>query len=223
MVYEDPFIPTAFTKNQKGMQYSETLSGPEDRLSRDVWLRARDEAVTQAQNLVELGVHKMLANRLLEPFCWQTILASATEWDNFFGLRRHANAQPEIRIPAEMMWEELQKSEPKPCGESDWHLPLVRGNDEFDLEVSGKNVLAVCVGRCARISYLTHNGARDPDEDVRLHERLAEAHHMSPFEHPASVMTKYEIERNPMSGNFRGWRQYRKMIRGEDVFRGDGQ
>ena len=48
-------------------------------------------------------MHKQVANRLLEPFMWHTVIVTATEWDNFWNLRCHPDAQPEIRLVAEAM------------------------------------------------------------------------------------------------------------------------
>jgi hypothetical protein len=67
--------------------------------------------------------------------------------------------------------------------------------------------------RCARVSYLTHDGKRDPREDFALHDRLSENGHWSPFEHAAQC--KYEFYDS--SSNFACWRQYRKFFAGEAV------
>lgn len=40
-----------------------------------------------ASELNNYGVTKQLANRLLEPFMWHTIIVTSTEWENFFKLR----------------------------------------------------------------------------------------------------------------------------------------
>jgi hypothetical protein len=40
-----------------------------------------------ASELNDYGVTKQLANRLLEPFMWHTVIVTATEWENFFKLR----------------------------------------------------------------------------------------------------------------------------------------
>jgi thymidylate synthase ThyX len=58
-----------------------------------------EEYLSQVANCPEqaysdhLGVHKQLANRLLEPFMWHTVILTATEWSNFFALRAHKDAQ----------------------------------------------------------------------------------------------------------------------------------
>ena len=90
-VQNDPFVPIAWQKEHKGMQGSEYLIDTMD-IQRAVhrWLIARDRAIEQAKVLNEgVGVTKQLANRLLEPFMWTTMLITGSKegWDNFFELR----------------------------------------------------------------------------------------------------------------------------------------
>ena len=73
-------------------------------------VEARFEALAKALENKEssddwLNVHKQLTNRLLEPFMWHTVIVTATEWDNFWHLRTHGDAQPEIREIASRMKE----------------------------------------------------------------------------------------------------------------------
>lgn len=161
-----------------------------------------------------LNVHKQVANRLLEPFMWHTVIVTATEWDNFWNLRCHSDAQPEIRRIAELMRDAVGGSSPVELGAGEWHLPLVR---ESDLEEgrSQQDLVKISAGRCARVSYLTHAGVRDLDADILLHDRLLESGHMSPLEHPARPMSAAELDGGEWSGNFRGWIPYRKEIVGE--------
>lgn len=210
----DPFVPTYWGKNQKGMQAEEAFSEYESEGLRHQWLRARDNAVFAATSLMGSGVHKQLVNRLLEPFMWQTVLVTATEYDNFFGLRCHRDAQPEIREVAAMMERLYDQHEPIDVEEGFWHLPLVE--DRYDLEAEGyteDEIRQVSVGRCARVSYLTHDGKRDPRADIELCRRLRASGHMSPFEHVAQALS----EPTP-SGNFMGWTQYRKSIPNEAIY-----
>lgn len=53
----------------------------------EFWLMLRDKIVNCVILLYCLGVTKQIANRLLEPFMWHTVLVSATEWENFFHQR----------------------------------------------------------------------------------------------------------------------------------------
>jgi hypothetical protein len=105
-------------------------------------------------------------------------------------------------------------SQPEELGEGEWHLPLVRPEDR-DQVASIEDLVKISAGRCARVSYLTHAGVRDLDADIQLHDRLLESGHMSPLEHPARPLSTGELSEGEWSGNFRGWRSYRKEIAGE--------
>jgi thymidylate synthase ThyX len=173
-----------------------------------------EEAIgNRAQPSEWLNVHKQVANRLLEPFMWHTVIVTATEWDNFWNLRCHPDAQPEIRLVAERMRAASMASDPAELDWDDWHLPLVRQEDRE--EASVEDLVKVSAGRCARVSYLTHAGKRDLEADFQLHDRLLESGHMSPLEHPARPLTEVDLKKGEWSGNFRGWFSYRKGIAGE--------
>lgn len=216
-VMEDPFVPTYWGKNQKGMQAEKELDLQEQEKAKFVWLEARDKAVESAKTMLNFGVHKQITNRLLEPFMWHTVIVTATEYSNFFNLRDNKDAQPEIKTIAHMMKEIYYSSDPSYCNYNDWHLPLI---DEEDYRLATyrdttgivdiETLKKVSVGRCARVSYLTHDGKRDHAADIELHDRLLTSGHMSPFEHVA-IPTK----ENKFIGNFKGWLQYRKTIFGE--------
>jgi thymidylate synthase ThyX len=145
---------------------------------------------------------------------WHTVIVTATEWDNFWNLRCHPDAQPEIRLVAESMRAAFESSEPVNLAEDEWHLPLVRPEDHEQVS-SIEDLIKISAGRCARVSYLTHAGERDLDADIQLHDRLLESGHMSPLEHPARPLGTSELEESEWSGNFRGWFPYRKSISGE--------
>lgn len=243
MALDDPYVPTVFGSNQKGMSSGDPLEGLAAEKARDSWLRARDHAVVEARVLAELGVHKEYANRLLEPFLWHTAIITATEFENFFNLRCHPNATEPFRVVAEMMRGAMVASVPSLIGFDEWHLPYVTVDDLVaptpNGMISSDHLVKVSVGRCARVSYLTHDGRRDQDEDVRLHDTLLGNGHMSPLEHVARpaehedldlALIKfsdlaYEVADDPyvdpakmQFGNFTGWVQYRKTIPGEAVF-----
>lgn len=226
-IQEDPFIPETFESNKKGMQGGEALDSSNQHLARVAWLTAKDEAVIVAKDLVSIGVHKQWANRLLEPFMWQTVIVSATDWDNFFKLRISNEAQPEIRQIAIHMKEAIEESWPKEAGLGDWHLPLVDDEDVDEIEENYEDyaflekhtnpthlLRLVSAGRCARVSYLTHDGKRDLTADIMLAQRLIADNHMSPLEHVATPMNYPDR----YSANFKGWRQFRKQFEESNVF-----
>jgi thymidylate synthase ThyX len=208
-VKENPFIPERFPVNIKGMQASDFYEpgSAEYAECKQQWLSARDESVFNAEVFVDLNVHKQIANRLLEPFLWHTVIVSATERSNFFAQRCHPDAQPEIRTIAEMMRHLYHTNEPRRCAQLQWHTPFIQ-DDEMDLPSEQR--IRLSVARCARVSYLTHDGKRDHEADFALYERLCAGMHWSPFEHVASA-SKLAVP----SGNFVGWFQYRKEFADE--------
>jgi hypothetical protein len=210
----DPFIPESFGKNMKGMQAHEQLDDEASAKARATWINATNDAIRSAKYLAKLGVHKQLANRLIEPFCWHTVICTATDWSNFFALRTDADAQPEIRTIATMMRASYETSRPQFLMRGEWHTPYV--TDKQQLRAAGhslSNVLSISAGRCARVSYLTHDGKRDPTADIELADMLRVKGHLSPFEHVACP-----LETKERCGNLRGWKQLRKFIINEDDF-----
>ena len=200
-VEADPFVPSSFGKNQRGMSSSEDLTGDPARIAHGTWMRTLRWSIDCARQMAWVGVHKQIANRLLEPFCWQTVVVTATEWSNYFALRCSHDAQPEIRTISEMMRDAIDASSPRVIRRHGWHTPFVddeevsRILEEATAEgASAEHTLVghVSAGRCARVSYLTHDGRRDWRADLELSLRLRRDGHMSPFEHVARPMTKGE-------------------------------
>lgn len=221
MVEDNPAIPLAFTKNKAGMQGGAALEADAHDAAVKVWLQARDMAVIQARHLADLEVHKQYANRILEPFAHITVIVSATEFANFFALRAHSAAQPEIQELAKLMYMARQVSIPFAMEEGELHLPFVSQEEKaqlMSLEVSNNDLVQMSVARCARVSYLNHEGKKPTlEEDRELYQRLVGSApiHASPAEHQAMAMGKNC--QNVFSGNFRGWTQYRKTLENENI------
>lgn len=202
-VLNDPVMPVYWGKNQSGMQAHEELSIADREVAEFRWLLARHSAVEHAHRLIEIGAHKQIVNRILEPWMWITVIVSATEWDNFFRLRCHPDAQPEIQKIAYMIKEAYEASTPVL---SFMHTPFYRPDQDTDI-VPGQ-LMDVCTARCARVSYLNHDGQRSPHKDIELCESLQYNGHWSPFEHCAHSAT----DKNRRSGNFIGWLQFREIM-----------
>lgn len=213
-VEQSPAVPVWWGKNQAGMQAREELEGHLKLLAANEWLEARDSAVIHARKLMDLGAHKQIVNRLLEPWMEMALIITATEWDNFFNLRTHPDAQPEIQALAGEMLTVYQASTPELLQPGEWHLPFVTTEERARLSIE---TLRKCVtARCARVSYLNHDGSEPKmTKDAELHDNLLAAGHMSPFEHAAMAVS----DGTQWWGNFAGWMQYRKMLPGEAVFK----
>jgi len=207
----DPVLPLEWGRNKAGMSAIDTLSEAEADAAIATWLRARDDAVRHARELLDLKVHKQELNRILEPFLWHTVIVTATEWENFFALRCAANAQPEIRAAALRMRHAIEESRPQPIPAGGWHTPLLQ-EDEYALDAETRK--RVSAARCARVSYLTHDGTREIAKDLELYERLKSDRHLSPFEHVATPASDPGFH-----ANFRGWIQMRAEVEGSNSLR----
>lgn len=239
-IINNPVMPKWWGKNQSGMQAAEELDEGEKENAVETWLAARDEAVDTAKHLHEIGLHKQIANRVLEPWMFITVIVTATEYENWFYLRDSEHAQPEIAWVAREMRVLYESNQPHECLIGDWHLPYIELNDSNDPTYVGVNDLAEFLGlyvapndfcnpnhpqitealkkistaRCARVSYLTHDGRRDYAKDLELHDKCRDNGHWSAFEHCAEA-----DEASNRHGNFVGWRQYRKSFRNEHAGR----
>ena len=206
-VEQYPYIPEEWGANKPGMQAGEPVIDFNADASSREWRRARTEAVKYAKRLDAYVVHKQWVNRLLEPFSWITTVITGNEWGGFFALRDNPQAMPEMQRLARMIREAMAGSTPKRLDHGQWHLPFV--DAEEAKEWSTERCKWVGAGRLARVSYLTHDGERDPSKDVALAERLAAERpiHASPFEH-ITTPTRDLTRRN----NTPGWRQMRQDI-----------
>jgi hypothetical protein len=226
-VRTDPAPPVFWGANQKGMQAAAELSGWRLSVARWLFLQSRWLMLLVHFLLEKVGLHKQLTNRLLEPWMWVTVIVSSTQWNNFYALRCHKDAQPEIRRIALLMRRAMRASQPTVLRPGDWHRPYFTWRDieptnvaalSFDPQpafpMTNYDLVAnyVACGRCARVSYLTQDGRRDVSEDIALaSRRLAPSGHNSPFEHVAMALPTDE-----RCGNFRGWKQMRKFFPNED-------
>lgn len=203
----EPFVPTSWGRNEPGMVASANLDAAAEHAAEAVWRTALDDMLEHTQALMNLGVHKQLANRLLEVFSYTTEIVTATEWDNFFLQRTHPDAQPEIQAIAVMTKAVYDGSTPREIVPGEWHLPFADGDDVRALPLQSRKRLSAA--RCARTSYLTHDGKRDVLADLGLFERLVAGGangHLSPMEHQATPMH----DSYGRSGNFIGWFQWRR-------------
>jgi hypothetical protein len=214
-VRKDPSHPVYWGKNQAGMQAREALSGLHLKAAVFVWNTARWPALFFVWLFTKIGLHKQIANRILEPWMWMQSVVTATEWENFYNLRDHEDAQPEFRALVLEMKAAVTASTPQLLSPGMWHLPFI-SEDEFKKSAFSIDALIrFSVARCARVSFLNHEGKIDYEKDRNLHDDLRKSGHMSPFEHVATPLE----DPNERSGNLVGWLQYRKTLPNEDVFK----
>lgn len=248
MVREEPFVPNPFNQRVKGMGVGEPLEDGALYAAEARWREAAGEMTAAAHTLMSLGVDKSRANRLLEPFLYVTGIVTATEWDNFLALRDHPDAQPEFQALAAQVGEAIETSDPVELGLGDWHLPLLTVDERASLAAQQNGYIGrmklVSAGRCARVSFWTHEQLEPQSKSIERGLRLARSGHLSPFEHVArpwhpgehaALLERQIFERTraieagedvdprfldsmTFTANFRQWVQMRREFPNEDRF-----
>jgi thymidylate synthase ThyX len=195
-------MPVHWGINQAGMVANNEADEHTVRLAIAAWIRARDNAIKSALELNELGIHKQITNRLIENFTYQKVIVTATEWDNFFWLRYHKDAQPEIKDLADLMLDAYNKSTPQVLNVGEWHVPYVStyrdGNnhqlyyyDSNDNEISLDEARKISASCCAQVSYRKSDDSLE--KALRVFDMLNldddsgdTRKHSSPIEHQAT-------------------------------------
>jgi hypothetical protein len=241
---ENPAQPVHWGKNQAGMQAKEELV--ENNLAdvKFMWQRAQQDAMHWAYQMSErAGLHKQVANRITEPWMLMKTVISGTEWTNFFWLRDHPDAQPEIAVLAHKMRVAVDESNPVELQPGEWHLPYVVAAryvptgelQYFDQEFNRltlEQARVISASCCAQVSYRKNDDTLE--KATKIFKQLIESEpcHASPVEHQATPMdtksmcafepatweegvTHVSANGDLWSGNLRGWIQHRKLIAGE--------
>ncbi len=157
------------------MQTGEEVPEALQEYATDLWRGALNSALTYADTLHDIGnnycdmyglpedhpyrgikIHKSLPNRLLEPFAWITTVITATEWNNFYRLRCHGDAEVHFRKIAEMIRDARAASTPV---ERQVHLPFLQ-----------RMSMQWLISALITVGYLT-TGARYPPRVV--HESVS--------------------------------------------------
>jgi len=236
-VRNNPAMPIHWGKNQAGMQAKEELQGMTRIAVKDSWIEAAKEIARRADIMAQAGLHKQVVNRMLEPFQTMKVIITATEWNNFWYLRDHPDAQPEIQKLARVMKGEYDYSKPQRLEFGMWHLPYIfcrldsTGTQQYYFadeteqeEYSLEEAIQISCSSCAQVSYRKLDTSLEKARDI--YKKLVESEpvHASAFEHVAlcadsNIMehddagwTHIDRENNAWSGNFRDWVQYRQLI-----------
>ncbi len=273
-VSRHPWGPTHWGKNQAGMQageetmqpvripthlvsafkvFAETVLRYEVELKEPMILVAEREHAwhfcawlsgKMAEEFHKADYHKQIVNRITEPYNYIDVLVTATDFNNWYALRDHKDAEPHIRDLAAMMKEEISKREPIFLTHGKWHLPYIKEEDRSAaIEYLEKNadpldhvtefevielLKRASAARCARVSYkLFDNNNANFDADLKLFQQLMvnQPLHASPAEHQATPDGQYnnmgggdeQWKNRHEHGNFRGWRQHRKQLANEFI------
>ena len=240
----DNFEPLYWGKNQAGMvAQNEELEERIRNQAESVWRYLVDECEKGTQKLAELGLHKQWANR---PCDWHNMakgVISATNWESFLWLRDADDAQPVIQVLAKQIKHFFDNNEPKVLNPGEYHLPYIQGiRDNFGVmryytlnnnEVTPNDANTISAAQCAATSYRTEMIGLEKAKEIWNKLFATDRPHMSPTEHIATPMGKYEkdsgslmsflcntpgvthLKKNPLrlcSGNFQGFIQQRAVL-----------
>ena len=218
-------VPVYWGKNKSGMQAVEEVNGYNLEDSKLEWKLSYKSAKHRTNLLSAFGLHKQVPNRLTEPFQMMKVVITGTDWDNFFNLRIHPDAQPEICMLAYKMYKAMQESKPIELKVGEWHLPYV---DKYDIPITYSDqggyeyetgyhtfyydsevghtceqvltleqAIKLSAASCASVSYRTEGMTLEKADKIFDMLIKAEVIHASPFEHLATPISKeIEIENN---------------------------
>lgn len=218
-VLTDPARPVFWGRNRRGMQAGDELTGWRFALARVGWEFGRVTAAASAWMMAAADLHKQTANRRIEPDLWMTTIltGSPVAFENVWRQRCHPAAQPEFRVLADAARLAYEASVPV----ERWaHLPLLQPDElatidtDLDHPEAFDVLCRMSVARCARVSYLTHDGRRSWEEDLKLYDKLhlesddGEVPHTSPTEHVAFSC----VDPRRRFGNLFGWKSWRARV-----------
>ena len=231
LVESNPAMPVHWGKNQAGMQAKEELDDLNKEAVRQLWLEAAKQAVSIAKVMADIGGHKQVVNRILEPFQHMKVVVTSTEWANWDWLRDHPDADPTIHALAKEMKRVRNESTPEELFYGEWHLPYVNSErskvyaernyfDEHGEPITLEQARMISASCCAQTSYRKQDGSLEKAEDIFKKLVESEPCHASPVEHMATPIssdwgrgvTHEDWQGQQWSANFRGWIQFRQLI-----------
>jgi hypothetical protein len=192
-------------KNKKGMSAKEELAGLRLKLAKFVWYTTARICGVSAILLNKIGLHKQNANRLVEPFTRIKVLITTTELNNFFALRDHKDAQPELQVIAKKMKACIKDSVPQLLKKGEWHLPYVDSKSKYDREASAS--------LCAQVSFRALDDSEEKLKRIFQKLIIEQPVHASPTEHQATPLD----DPHERDSNFVGWKQFRTEIKNNVV------
>lgn len=203
-IKNNPASPVHWGKNQPGMSAREELDIEAKSEAKHIWNHAARSAATYSKMLIDRGCHKQISNRVTEPFQIMKTIVTATNYTNWFWLRHHADAQPEIHELAKVMMDAIIRNVPMLIHPGEWHVPYVQRFrdglndnvlkyvDNTGYTLTTQEALEVSASCCAQVSYRKLDDTLEKARDIFQRLIHSEPKHASPVEHQATPMTQHE-------------------------------
>lgn len=194
-VWNNPAMPLHWGINQPGMKAERYFVGWKRNFLRNLWQLCGRMVCVFVWVVMKMGLHKQTANRMLEPWQLMHVTLTTCKLANFFNLRIHKDAQPEICFLATVMKRAVDASTPVHLIQGEWHLPWITDEDyrlashyldQASLPCTTTELLKkMSAARCARSSYANFDGERTVEGDLNTYAKLVESEpvHASPCEH----------------------------------------
>lgn len=217
----DPYLPSQWHYRKRGMQPADPMSTGDAGKMSSLEAALRRNVLEIVQEMEKLKASKEDINRYLEPWMYATVVATATDWDNYWKLRLGEDAQGAHRQLAGLMYAAYNSSVPitriPVCGfhptpgscSFPWHLPYV--TEEERNTINPILLPQLSAARCGRASYGRAGEAKTLEEDVERCQSFVRDGHWTPLEGPARL-TKSGGAR---FGAYRAWMSLRKHYAGE--------
>lgn len=224
-IRNNPYVPIHWGSNQAGMVAGEEIHTPiklwttkdsgktietKDSGREEAWIFTANYVADAMEAWDNAGYHKQIVNRIGEAFTTVKGVITATEWDNFWHLRRAPDADPAIKELADCMWkakcevEEKGRIEILKAGE--WHTPYVyhdRDKDEpLKYWVQGEKygemvyltleeALKTSAVACGQVSFRKLDTSEETVERVWNRLMGGSAVHASVTQHQGTPMINY--------------------------------
>lgn len=192
-------LNTFFPSHVENDSSSEVSEEIEERF-RYEWMLGASVMCGIAETFDKFGIHKQIANRIMEPFQYVTTVVSATDLLNFFKIECNSEHY-EMKALAFKMLAAYVASEPEKTNE---HLPF---GDKMEPGLTTEEKRMISAARCYTLGEI-----RDSKKDLDLANDLIKKGDYNVFEHVAMAHIN-----GTYVGNFKGWFQLRKTLRGENV------
>ena len=215
LVETSPAVPIHWGAKQAGMQADNECTNEVDLgygnvlASDEAWFYGIECMKDLASAFDKAGYHKQIVNRLLEPFQMIKVIVTSTCFDNFFNLRLHKDAQPEIKELATCMYKAFTSSKPRILSHGEWHLPYYKNgywsvsadlSDDYDSYglldqnkhltdeegITLEQAIKISCSCCAQVSYRKNDDSLEKANLVFDRLILSEPVHASAFEHCAT-------------------------------------
>ena len=237
-ILSDVAMPVRFGKNQSGMQDCGELDNPvvidgKSYTPQQAWEYAAGLMCKVSDAFADAGYHKQVCNRLTEPFQYTEAVFSGSEWANFFWLRCDQDADPTIKVLADLCFQAYADDDDwQLLSHGQWHLPYVDckfidGEQVFyqeDKQLTLQEAKLISMSTCAQASYRKEDNSLEKALVVEGRLFSGKKVHASPSEHQAMAfnmfsdafdgtgITHHNKQGDLCSGNLVGWVQFRQLI-----------